>query len=112
MTAVGPSFSTGSSSIQIDYTDSANDLINRVLPSFDDQQAADSVRASLLALTAHAKAGELSDALAASQAARRTALGAGVARELLLTAITSTLDLIDRDLAEAGAGAPSAQLAN
>jgi hypothetical protein len=106
-----PSLSTASVGIRIDYTDQANDLITRVLPSFDDPQAAETVRSSLLALTAHANAGELSDAHAAAQAAR-AALGANAASPLVLGAVSATLDVIDRDLTEAGAVASSTTLAD
>ena len=106
-----PSLSSGVAESALDYTDQANDIITRVLPSFDDQAAAQTVRESLLALSTHAAAGELADARAASKAAR-DALGAGAASALVLGAVSATLDVIDRDLAATDSAATGAQLAN
>jgi hypothetical protein len=106
-----PAFSSAAAGTQLDYTDQANDMITRVLPSFDDPQVADAVRESLLALNAHAIVGEIADAQAASRAAR-SALTEGAASALVLGAVTATLDVIDRDLASVAPTAADVVLAN
>ena len=93
-------FSTGASSAQLDFTDLSNDMIARLLPSFDDQQVAKAIEASMLELNAHAMAGEIAEAQAASQTVR-SSLKEGVASALLLDAMNRTLDVVDRDLAYA-----------
>jgi hypothetical protein len=93
-------FSTGASSAQLDFTDLSNDMIARLLPSFDDQQVAKAIETSMLVLNAHAMAGEIADAQAASQSVRAS-LKEGVASALLLDAMNRTLDVVDRDLAAA-----------
>jgi hypothetical protein len=106
-----PSLSSGVAESALDYTDQANDIITRVLPSFDDPAAAQTVRESMLALSTHAAAGELAEARAASKSAR-DALGAGAASALVLGAVSATLDVIDRDLASTDASPATSQLAN
>ena len=103
-------FSTGASSAQLDFTDLSNDMIGRLLPSFDDQQVAKSIEASMLELNAHAIAGEIAEAQSASQAVR-SSLKEGVASALLLDAMNRTLDVVDRDLAAAPAGSATTTLA-
>ena len=90
-------FSTGASSSQLDFTDLSNDMIARLLPSFDDQQVAKSIETSMLELNTHAMAGEVADAQAASQAVR-SSLKEGVASALLIDVMNRTLDVVDRDL--------------
>jgi len=92
--------STGASSSALDFTDLTNDMVGRLLPSFDDQQAASAIESSMRDLTTHAMAGEISDAQAAAQAARSN-LKEGVASALLLDVMNRTLDVVDRDLAAA-----------
>ena len=106
-----PSLSSGVAESALDYTDQANDIITRVLPSFDDPAAAQTVRESMLALSTHAAAGELAEARAASKTAR-DALGAGAASALVLGAVSATLDVIDRDLASTDASTAGSLLAN
>ena len=103
-------FSTGAASAQLDFTDLSKDMIARLLPSFDDQQAAKSIEASMLELNAHAMAGEIAEAQAASQAIRAS-LKEGVASALLLDAMNRTLDVVDRDLAAAPSGSATTTLA-
>ena len=96
-------FSLGASSAQLDFTNLSNDMINRLLPSFDDQQVAKSIETSMLELNTHAMVGEIADAQAASQAVR-SSLKDGVASAQLLDVMNRTLDVVDRDLAAANAG--------
>jgi hypothetical protein len=98
-----PSLSSGASAAAVDFTDLTNDMVGRLLPSFDDQQTAQAIETSMRALNAHALAGELADARTASQTIR-AALQNGVASALLLDVMNRTLDVVDRDLA---AAAPS-----
>jgi hypothetical protein len=102
--ALKPSFSSGASSAALDFTDLTNDMVGRLLPSFDDQQAAQAIETTMRTLNARALAGEIADAQAASQSVR-SALKAGVASALLLDVMNRTLDVVDRDLAAtAGSG--------
>ena len=103
-------FSTGASSAQLDFSDLSNDVIARLLPSFDDQQVAKAIETSLLELNAHAIAGEIAEAQSASQAVR-SSLKDGVASALLLDAMNRTLDVVDRDLAAVPTGTVTATLA-
>jgi hypothetical protein len=107
---VKASFSAGASSASLDFTDLTNDMVARLLPSFDDQQSAKAIETSMLELNAHAMAGEIASAQASSQAAR-AALKDGVASPLLLDAMNRTLDVVDRDLAAAAPAGGSATLA-
>jgi hypothetical protein len=75
-------------------------MVGRLLPSFDDQQVAGAIATSMRELNAHAIAGEVADAQAASQTVR-SSLKDGVASALLLDAMNRTLDVVDRDLAAA-----------
>ncbi|MFL5619362.1 MAG: hypothetical protein ACJ79A_13325 [Gemmatimonadaceae bacterium] len=95
-------FSSGASSAQLEFTDLSNDMIARLLPSFDDQQVAKAIEASMLELNAHAIAGEIGEAQAASQSVR-SSLKEGVASSLLIDVMNRTLDVVDRDLAAATA---------
>jgi PBP1b-binding outer membrane lipoprotein LpoB len=103
-------FSTGASSAQLDFTDLSNDMIARLLPSFDDQQVAKSIEASMLELNTHAMAGEIAEAQAASQAVR-SSLAEGVASVQLLDVMNRTLDVVDRGLAAATASSSDTMLA-
>ena len=98
--ATGPSLSVGGSSAALDFTDLSNDMIARLLPSFDDQQVAAAIETSMRELNAHAMAGEIAEARAASQAIRAS-LEEGVASALLLDVMNRTLDVVDRDLGSA-----------
>jgi hypothetical protein len=98
--SVKASLSTGASSAALDFTDLTNDVVGRLLPSFDDQQAASAIDTSMRELNAHAIAGEIAEAQAASQAIR-SSLKEGVASALLLDVMNRTLDVVDRDLAAA-----------
>ena len=104
------SFNVSSSSAALDFTDLSNDMIERLLPSFDDQQVAAEIGTSMRELNAHAMAGEIADAKAASESVR-SALKEGVASALLLDVMNRTLDVVDRDLASASAGSSSLTLA-
>ena len=95
--ATGPSLSVGGSSAALDFTDLSNDMIARLLPSFDDQQVAAAIETSMQELNAHAVAGEIADARAVSQAVRAS-LKEGVASAQLLDVMNRTLDVVDRDL--------------
>lgn len=108
--ALKPSFSSGASSAALDFTDLTNDMVGRLLPSFDDPQAAQAIETAMLALNAHAAAGEIADAQAESQSAR-AALKEGVASALLLDVMNRTLDVVDRDLAATTTGGGAATLA-
>jgi hypothetical protein len=102
-TAVAPTkaaFSTGAASAQLDFTDLSNDMIARLLPSFDDQEVAKTIETSMRELNAHAVAGEIAEAQAASQAVR-SSLKDGVASVQLLDVMNRTLDVVDRGLAAA-----------
>ena len=103
-------YSSGASSAQLDFTDLSNDMIGRLLPSFDDQQVAKSIETSMLELNSHAMAGEIADAQAASQAVRST-LKEGVASAQLLDVMNRTLDVVDRVLAAATADSDTMTLA-
>ena len=96
-------FNAGASSAALDFTDLSNDMITRLLPSFEDQQVAVGIETSMRELNAHAMAAEIADAKAASQAIR-SSLKEGVASALLLDVMNRTLDVVDRDLAAASAG--------
>ena len=93
-------FSTGASSAQLDFTDLSNDVIARLLPSFDDQEMAKTIETSMRELNTHAMAGEIADAQAASQTVR-SSLKEGVASVQLLDVMNRTLDVVDRVLAAA-----------
>ena len=95
-------FSTGASSAQLDFTNLSNDMITRLLPSFEDQQVAKSIETSMLELNTHAMAGEIAEAQAASQAVR-SSLKDGIASVQLLDVMNRSLDVVDRDLAAASA---------
>jgi len=97
--ATGPSLSVGASSA-LDFTDLSNDMIARLLPSFEDQQVAAAIEASMQELNAHAAAGKIADAQAASQNIRAS-LKEGVASAVLLDVMNRTLDVVDRGLAAA-----------
>ncbi|HKH94626.1 MAG TPA: hypothetical protein VKA54_22655 [Gemmatimonadaceae bacterium] len=103
-------FSAGASSAALDFTDLANDMVGRVLPSFDDQQVATVIETSMLQLNAHAIAGEIAEAQAASQVIR-SSLKEGAASAAHLDAMQRTLDVVDRDLAAAAAVGGDATLA-
>ena len=103
-------FSAGASAAQLDFTDLSNDMIARLLPSFEDQQVAKAIETSMLELNAHAIAGELAEAQAASQTVRSSLKG-GVASALLIDVMTRTLDVVDRDLAAATDGSSTTTLA-
>ena len=103
-------FSTGASSAQLDFTGLTNDMIARLLPSFDDQQVAKAIETSMLELNSHAIAGEVTEAKAASQAVR-SSLKEGVASALLIDVMNRTLDVVDRDLAAATTDSGSPTLA-
>jgi hypothetical protein len=108
-TAVAPTkaaFSTGTSSAQLDFTDLSNDMIGRLLPSFDDQEIAQAIETSMRELNTHALAGEVAEAQAASQAVR-SSLKDGVASAQLLDVMNRTLDVVDRGLAAATSDAAS-----
>lgn len=105
-----PSLSTGASAAALDFTDLTNDMVGRLLPSFDDQQAAQAIEASMRALNAHALAGEIAEARTASQSIR-AALQDGVASALLLDVMNRTLDVVDRDLAAATTSSGAVTLA-
>lgn len=92
--------STGASSSALDFTDLTNDMVGRLLPSFDDQQAASAIESSMRDLNTRAMAGQIADAQASAQAARSN-LKEGVASALLLDVMNRTLDVVDRDLAAA-----------
>ena len=96
--------SVGATSTALDFTDLSNDMIARLLPSFDDQQVATAIEVSMKELNAHALAGEIADAKAASQAIR-SSLKEGVASALLLDVMNRTLDVVDRSLASASGDA-------
>lgn len=98
--AMGPSRSVGAASAALDFTDLSNDMIVRLLPSFEDQQVAAAIEASMRALTELAASGDIADAQAASQNIRAS-LKEGVASAVLLDAMQRTLDVVDRDLASA-----------
>jgi hypothetical protein len=100
--AMGPSKSVGAASAALDFTDLTNDMIARLLPSFDDQQVAASIETSMRELGAHALAGEIAEAQQASQSVR-SSLKEGVASALLLDVMNRTLDVVDRGLAAAAA---------
>lgn len=102
-------FNVGASSA-LDFTDLSNDMVGRLLPSFDDQAVAETIAGSLQELNAHAKAGEIADAKAASEAIR-SSLKEGVASALLLDVMNRTLDVVDRDLASASTGSSTLTLA-
>jgi DNA-binding GntR family transcriptional regulator len=95
--AVGPSLSIGASSAALDFTDLSNDMVTRLLPSFDDQAVAATIETSMQELNARAIAGEIADAKAASQAIR-SSLKEGVANAQLLDVMNRTLDVVDRAL--------------
>ena len=103
-------FDVGASSPALDFTDLSNDVISRLLPSFDDQQVAGTIETSMRELTAHAIAGEIAEAKAASQAIR-SALKEGVASALLLDVMNRTLDVVDRDLASVSTSSTTLTLA-
>ena len=105
-----PSFSSGASAAALDFTDLTNDMVGRLLPSFDDQQAAQAIETSMRALNASALAGEIADAQAAARSIR-AALADGVASAQLLDAMNRTLDVVDRDLAATTASSGAATLA-
>ena len=108
--ATGPSLSVGGSSAALDFTDLSNDMIARLLPSFDDQQVAAAIETSMQELNAHAVSGEVADAQAKSQSIRAS-LKDGVASAQLLDAMNRTLDVVDRDLASANPGSGDLTLA-
>jgi PBP1b-binding outer membrane lipoprotein LpoB len=110
MASVKASFSTGASTASLDFTDLTNDMVGRLLPSFDDQQVAGAIETSMRELNAHAIAGEVADAQAASQTIR-SSLKEGAASALLLDAMNRTLDVIDRDLAATTPASGSTTLA-
>jgi len=103
-------FSASASAAQLDFTDLSNDMIARLLPSFEDQQAATAIETSMLELNAHAVAGEVAEARAASESVR-SSLKEGVASALLIDVINRTLDVVDRDLAAATDGSGTTTLA-
>jgi hypothetical protein len=109
--ATGPSLSVGASSTALDFTNLTNDMVGRLLPSFDDQAAAKTIETSMIELNTHAIAGEIADAQASSQIIR-SALKEGVASALLLDVMNRTLDVIDRDLAAASSTGTDLVLAN
>lgn len=109
--AMGPSLSVGASSATLDFTNVTNDMVGRLLPSFDDQAAAKTIETSMVELNAHSIAGEIAEAQAASQVIR-SALKEGVASALLLDVMNRTLDVVDRDLAAASSTGPNLVLAN
>jgi hypothetical protein len=96
--------SVGATSTALDFTDLSNDMIARLLPSFDDQQVATAIEASMKELNAHAIAGDIAEAKAALQAIR-SSLKEGVASALLLDVMNRTLDVVDRSLASASGDA-------
>ncbi len=98
--ATAPSLSVVASSTALDFTDLSNDMIARLLPSFEDQQVAAAIETSMRALNAHAAAGQIADAQAASQSIRAS-LKEGVASAVLLDVMNRTLDVVDRGLAAA-----------
>ena len=108
--AAGPSLSVGASSTALDFTDLSNDMIARLLPSFEDQQVAAEIETSIRELNARAVAGDIAQAQTASQAIR-SALKEGVASALLLDVMNRTLDVVDRDLASANPGSADLTLA-
>jgi hypothetical protein len=112
--APAPSFkaalSTGASSTALDFTDLSNDLVSRLLPSFDDAEAARVVETSIRELNAYALAGEIAAARSSSQTIR-TALKAGVASAALLDAMHRTLDVVDRELGAASTNGGSLTIA-
>jgi hypothetical protein len=103
-------FSSGATSAQLDFTDLSNDVIVRLLPSFDDQQVANSIETTMLELNAHAIAGEIAEAQAASRTIRSN-LKDGIASVQLLDVMNRTLDVVDRDLAAAPISTGTATLA-
>ena len=103
-------FNTGASLAQLDFTDLSNDMIARLLPSFDDQQVAKAIETSMLELNTHAMAGEIAEAQAASQSVR-SSLKEGVASIQLLDVMNRTLDVVDRELAAATESGGSTTLA-
>ena len=100
---MAPSLSVGASSTALDFTDLSNDVIARLLPSFENQQVAATIETSMRELNAHALEGRIAEAQNASQAIRST-LKEGVASTLLLDVMNRTLDVVERDLAAANAG--------
>ena len=108
--SAAPSLSSGASSATLDFTDLTNDMRGRLLPSFDDQAAAKAIETSMLELNAHAIAGEIAEAQAASEAVR-SSLKDGVASALLLDAMSRTMDVVDRSLAAATSASSSTTLA-
>ena len=108
---MGPSLSVGASSTALDFTNVTNDMVGRLLPSFDDQAVAKTIETSMIELNAHAIAGEIADAEAVSRSIR-SALKEGVASALLLDVMNRTLDVVDRDLAAVSGAEPDLVLAN
>ena len=109
--SIAPSLNSGASSAQVDFTNVTNDMVDRLLPSFDDEAVAKSIESSMVELNAHAIAGEIEAAQAVSQAIR-SMLKEGVASTLLLDVMTRTMDVVDRDLAGISATEPQLVLAN
>jgi hypothetical protein len=90
---------TGATSgAKLDFSGEVDDMITRVLPSFEDEQVAQSVRTQLTGISTRAAAGELTAAQALSDSVRAQ-LTAGVASPVNLSAVAATLDVIDRDIA-------------
>jgi PBP1b-binding outer membrane lipoprotein LpoB len=110
MASVKASMSTSASSEALDFTALTDDMVGRLLPSFDDQQVAGAIATSMRELNAHAIAGEIAEAQTASQTGR-SSLKDGVASALLLDAMNRTLDVVDRDLAAATPMSSSTTLA-
>ena len=109
--ATKASMSTSAASTQLDFTDLTNDMVGRLLPSFDDQTTAKSIESAMLELNAHAIAGEITDAQASSQTIR-AALKDGVANAQLLDAMNRTMDVVDRGLSDAAGTTTDVVLGN
>jgi hypothetical protein len=93
----------------LDFTDLSNDMIERLLPSFDNQEVAANIERSIRELNARAMAGDLAAARAASQSIRSSLQG-DVASALLLDVMNRTLDVVDRGLGSASAGSTASTL--